>query len=265
MPSSISEFNFGPRNDHPDLLLFCSEPQYNHTSRFVLSRMVNYLNSLAENNPGHIAKHIRITLDSRQVNRMSTSQLQAYTTIECTLPSSGYCANPHVHLLDASQDERENAFLFGLSAIIDSADTPPSLVTGSARHAHSGEWYRVVLGAHHQLNLAYASQLFRGLIQFLSHLEYLERQPSEELESDTHLLDGAGWFELAAGQTGYFIHNPESTLSWLQRGDLIGNIYDASSGQHLQQICSPVQGYLTLNSTRPLVTSEDIIAVIAAA
>ena len=214
--------------------------------------------------------------DKTDINRMfpghsegETTQRIAYAVITATMNAHYrvdiHSSNldfeelPQVRLYEPNEDERSNAFKFGLPAIVERPIN--KIFTSTIGHAwrwHGGENFVIQAGLAGNLQLIHCDRLFQSLVRFLIHLEILEGKPPETDET-THLYGLEETFPIISDCAGLFVsHMPVGR--WVLAGETLGYLYDAFQGRVLEEIKTPVAGQVSGLRRQPLLYEGDLVA-----
>ncbi|OYV76074.1 MAG: hypothetical protein B7Z66_10280 [Chromatiales bacterium 21-64-14] len=150
-------------------------------------------------------------------------------------PDPGLEELPQVRLYGPADDERADACLFGLPAVV---EYPPIQPDGNPR-------FEIILGSAGRLHKGYCERLFRSLVAFLLRASVLEGESlSEDEEDDLHYFTAERERRASAGVAGILIalHEPGA---WVQAGETLGDIYDRYDGGVRESIPALVSGLLT--------------------
>jgi predicted deacylase len=167
---------------------------------------------------------------------------------------------PQVRLYEPSEDERASAMLFGLPAVIERrTDSVFTSTLGHAWRTCGGENFVVQAGRAGDLQLAHCERLFRSLLAFLHRTGVVSGLDLASEDDDTHYFRLGQTGPIISEHAGLFVsHLPVG--SWLQPGDVIGQVFDAFIGELRAEIRAPVGGLLSGIRRQPLLYEGDLIA-----
>ncbi len=167
---------------------------------------------------------------------------------------------PQVRLYEPRSEEREDACLFGLPAVIERPIN--RLYTSTltyAWRAYGGENFVVQAGQAGYLQRHHSERLFRALVAFLQRTGILRGPELSQEEEDLHYFGPRQAVPLLAERAGMFVSRLDVGV-WIQAGDVIGHIYDAFDGSIRAEVRAPVAGLLTGLRRQPLLCQGDLMA-----
>lgn len=229
---------FGPQDRRPRVLLSTSDGEADINGGFVLARLAAFLRSRT---PDAAQSTLRlrepVVLYPAGVRGHAPRALAAGIPYRIRIRSPDPMIEelPQVRLYGPADDERADACLFGLPAVV---EYPPIQPDGYPR-------FEILLGSAGRLHKGYCERLFRGLLAFLLRTGVLEGEAlSEEEDDDLHYFTAERERRASAGASGIFIalHAPGA---WVQAGETLGEIYDRYDGGVRESIPALVSGLLT--------------------
>jgi len=292
---AIPYHDFGPAAERPRLAIVAGVHGNELNGIFVLSRLAEYLQGIADgtrtdhqlrgrivivpavNVLGVNTRTRRWPFDKTDINRMfpgydagETTQRIANAVFQATRPAyyriDVHSSNldfeelPQVRLYEPSEDERGSAMLFGLPAVIErTTDSAFTTTLGHAWHTCGGENFVIQAGRAGDLQLPHCERLFGALMAFLHHTGLVSGIALSPEDQDTHYFRLDQTFPLISEHAGLFV-TPTQVGTWLQPGDLIGQVYDGFSGERRAEVRAPVAGLLSGIRRQPLLYEGDLIA-----
>jgi len=292
---SIPYHDFGPSTQRPKLALVAGVHGNELNGIFVLSRLAEYLQRIADGTQATQRLNERIVIvpavnvlgvntrtrrwpfDKTDINRMfpgydagETTQRIANAVFQAThvahyridVHSSNldFEEVPQVRLYEPSEDESASAMLFGLPAVIErTTDSALTSTLGHAWRSAGGENFVIQAGRAGDLQLTHCERLFRALMAFLHHSGLVTGIELAAEDQDTHYFGLDQTFTLISEHAGLFV-TPVQVGIWLQAGDLIGQVYDGFSGERRAEVRAPVSGLLSGIRRQPLLYEGDLIA-----
>ena len=260
--------DLGPQDQAPFLALTAGVAGDELNAIYVLGRLARFLNGIEAGEQGgyRLAKRILLlALSERpQPAGLPAAVLEAtrdaHIKIDIANAGDEFETLPTVHLIDAFDDERATAFLFGLPAILElTQDEVSRQGLVPEWRQHGGENFLLQCGIGGSLQLHHCQRLFQALINFLVRVGVLDGPEDLEVEEDVHLFGAGQTLGLAAEGGGMFVSSL-AVGKWLQAGEHIGYLYDAFSGEITQELRAPVSGLLSGLRRRPLVQAEELLA-----
>lgn len=291
----IPYHDFGPPRRPPRLALVAGVHGNELNGIFVLSRLAEYLQRVADGTRPEQRLNDRIVIvpavnvlgvntrsrrwpfDKTDINRMfpgydagETTQRIANAVFEKTrlahyridVHSSNldFEEVPQVRLYEPSEDESATAMLFGLPAVIErSTDSAFTTTLGHAWRTCGGENFVIQAGRAGDLQLPHCERLFRALMAFLHHSGLVSGIALAAEDQDTHYFGLDQTFPLVSEHAGLFV-TPLQVGAWLHAGDPIGQVYDGFSGARRAEVRAPVSGLLSGIRRQPLLYEGDLIA-----
>ncbi|MGH7785365.1 MAG: M14 family metallopeptidase [Candidatus Binatia bacterium] len=292
---SIPCHDFGPPGERPKLAIVAGLHGNELNGIFVLSRLAEFVRRIADGQqPGQAltgriiivpavnvlgvnTRSRRWPFDKTDINRMfpgydagETTQRIAHAVLQATQAAQYkidvHSSNldfeevPQVRLYEPSEDERASAMLFGLPAVIErTTDNVFTSTLGYAWRAAGGESFVIQAGRAGDLQLPHCERLFRSLMAFLHHTGIITGIDLAAEDQDAHYFHLGQTFALISDHAGLFVsHVPVGT--WLQPGNLIGEVYDAFLGERRAEVRAPVAGLLSGIRRQPLLYEGDLIA-----
>ncbi len=291
----IPYHDLGPTDDPPRAALVAGIHGNELNGVFVLSRLASFLADIARGSqPGQrLLKRVVIIpavnvlginlrsrvwpFDKTDINRMfpgydagETTQRIAWAVLEATRAAyyriDVHSSNtefeelPQVRLYEPSEQERENAILFGLPAVIERAmNTVFTSTIGHAWRWNEGENFVIQAGQAGDLQLHHCERLFFSLIAFLQRTGILETTSLSEEEEDCQYFSLNQTFPVISQNAGLFVSRLE-VGRWVRSGELIGFLYDAFHGHIRAEIKAPVPGLISGIRRQPLLCEGDLVA-----
>ena len=167
---------------------------------------------------------------------------------------------PQVRLYEPTPDERATALLFGFPAVLERPANPVySTTIGCAWRAYGGESFVVQVGQAGSLQTHHCDHLFRALVRFLVATETLAGFDLTTEEGDIHCFGVRQTLPVVSKHAGMFV-SPLEVGSWLQAGDVVGQIYDGFEGELITEVRTPMGGLLSGVRRQPLLLEGDLVA-----
>lgn len=262
---------------------------------FVLSRLASFLQQLAEGKLAgqRLLKRVLIIpavnvfgmnnasrrwpFDGTDLNRMfpgydagETTQRIAQAVLEATR-SAAYRIDvhssnvdfeemPQVRLYDPTDEEREAARHMGLGAVIERR--PDKVFTTTLGHSWrywGGVNLVVQVGRAGDLQLGHCATLFRGMVEFLSHVGVIDGVDLAEVDHDVLEFSDRQTCPLVSEWSGLFV-SPLRVGDWIKFGDPVGRVFDPYNGDEKQVVYAPESGLLSGIRRQPLLFQGDLIA-----
>jgi hypothetical protein len=291
----IPYHDVGPRDADPWVALIAGLHGNELNGVFVLSRLAGFLTDVAAGARKPLALRGRVIVvpavnvlgvnvgrrawpfDGTDLNRMfpgydagETTQRIARAVFEATRAAryriDVHSSNPEfeelpqVRLYDPSPDERRDAALFGLPAVIERRGNP--IFTSTIGHAWKqspGESFVLQVGQGGMVQLAHCERLFRALVGFISRVGVLAGTELASEDDEVRYFGLRQTLPLMAERAGLFV----STLqvgAWLSAGDTIGYVYDGFDGSLRATITTPRSGLLSGLRRQSILFEGDLVA-----
>ena len=291
----IPYHDVGPQDAGPRVALVAGLHGNELNGVFVLSRLAGFLGDVAAGKRGNLALRGRVIVvpavnvlgvnvgrrawpfDGTDLNRMfpgydagETTQRIARAVYEATRAAyyriDVHSSNPEfeelpqVRLYDASVDERRDAALFGLPAVIERRGNP--IFTSTIGHAwkqQPGESFVLQVGQGGLVQLAHCERLFRALVGFISRIGVLAGTELAAEDDEVRYFGLRQTLPLMAERAGFFV----STLqvgAWLSAGDTIGYVYDGFDGSLRATVTTPRSGLLSGLRRQSILFEGDLVA-----
>jgi predicted deacylase len=183
----------------------------------------------------------------------------AYYRIDIHSSNLDFEEFPQVRLYQPHDDERVTACLFGLPVVERPLNPTYTRTLNYAWKTFEGENFVIQGGQAGGLQRQHCERLFRALVAFLLRTGIVEGLPLSEEEEDLHYFGVHQALPLVAERAGLFVSKLE-TGSWLQAGDVIGQIYDGFEGEIGAEVRTPVAGLLIGIRRQPLLYEGDLLA-----
>ena len=286
--------DIGPKDQTPCIAFVAGLHGNELNGVFTLSRLADLLHQVESKERGDYKLRKRVIVipavnvfgvntgcrhwpfDKTDINRMfpghsegETTQRIAYAVITATMNAHYrvdiHSSNldfeelPQVRLYEPNENERANAFKFGLPAIVERPINNVFTCTiGHAWRWHGGENFVIQAGQAGNLQLRHCQRLFQALVRFLINLQILEGTPPETADT-THLYGLEQTFPVISDCAGLFVsHMPVGR--WVRAGETLGYLYDAFEGCVLEEIKTPVAGQVSGLRRQPLLYEGDLVA-----
>jgi hypothetical protein len=120
--------------------------------------------------------------------------------------------------------------------------------------------FSIVFGKNGTIDKGASEEVHTAIIRFLSKRKILNIQVFEGHKSN--ILDPNRITILKASRAGIFISKVHSGAH-VEKGDVIGKIMDALSGEKLERIIAPCEGIVTCQYSHPLIFQNSIVFRIA--
>jgi len=261
---------------------------------FVLARLADFLYAVSEGRHAGLSLAGRVVIipavnvlgintrsrawpfDGTDINRMFPGNIYGETTqrIACAVldrtrdaatridlhsSNQDFEEIPQVRLYDSTEDERRQARLFCLPAVMEHHASP--VFTTTLMHAWK-IWpgYSFLIQAGHAgcIQLPTCQRVFRSLIAYMLRAGILDGVSLAEEEEDSSYFTRESAVRLHADRAGMFVSDLK-VGKWVRRGDEIGYIYDSFSGAVKCKVISPAAGLLTGIRRQPLLFEGDLI------
>ena len=291
----IPYHDLGPQDAEPHVALVAGLHGNELNGVFVLSRLAGFLADVADGARPPLALRARVIVvpavnvlgvnvgrrawpfDGTDLNRMfpgydagETTQRIARAVFETTRAAhyriDVHSSNPEfeelpqVRLYEPSADERRDAVLFGLPAVIERRGNP--IFTSTIGHAWKqvpGESFVLQVGQGGMVQLAHCERLFRALVGFISRVGVLAGTELASEDDEVRYFGLRQTLPLMAERAGLFV----STLqvgAWLSAGDTIGYVYDGFDGSLRATITTPRSGLLSGLRRQSILFEGDLVA-----
>lgn len=284
----------GPAATHPAVALVAGLHGDEINGIFILSRLADFLNSVDEEKfPGlRLARRVLIIpavnvlgvnlrtrtwpFDKTDINRMfpgstigETTQRIAYAVLEATkradyridihTASADFEEVPQVRLYGPTEEERESARLFGLSAVMERSLSPVFTTTMMySWKAWPGQSFVLRVGQAGTVQLDHCQRVFRAMVSFLGRIGALEGVQIAVEDEEICNFDKPSAFRVFAEKAGTFVSDRQ-VGRWVRAGQELGYIYDSFAGAVIEKVVSPVAGLLTGIRRHPLLFEGDLI------
>jgi len=297
----IPYHDLGPRNQAPALVLVGGIHGNELNGIFVLARLAGLLRSIQEKRQKNHKLMARVLIipavnilglhartrtwpfDRTDINRMFPGYNAGETTqriadalfrltrrakIRIDIHSSNleFEELPQVRVYDPSRREQATARLLGLAAVV---ECPVNKVSGSTLlHAWKqvgGQNFVVQAGSAGDLQLAHSDRLFQSLVGFLKRLRLLKdaSTPESRTPEAVHYFKLHHTASLISEKAGLYV--PRAELGrWVEKGTLLGDIYDGFDGRVRSRVRAPVAGLLSGRRRQALLYQGDLLARIQA-
>lgn len=285
---------FGPRTAQPAVALVAGLHGDEINGVFILSRLADFMQGVENGKfpdlrltgqvliiPGVNLLGINLRtrswpFDKTDLNRMfpgstigETTQRIAYAVLEATkqanyridihTASSDFEEVPQVRLHGPSDDERETALYFGLSAIMERSLSPVFTTTLlSSWKVWPGQSFLLRVGQAGTVQLDHCQRVFRALVAFLARTGVLTGVQLATEDEDVCYFDKQSAFRVYAEKAGTFVSDRQ-VGRWVRAGQELGYIYDSLSGNVIEKVVAPVAGLLTGIRRHPLLFEGDLI------
>ncbi len=299
--SEIPYHDIGPRRRKPAVVLVGGIHGNELNGIFALARLAGFLKWVAAGKqPGRkLIRSVRIIpcvnvlglhtrqrtwpFDKTDINRMfpgyargETTQRIAAAVFELTKPASLridiHSSNlefeelPQVRLYGSTPAERHSAALLGLPAVI---ECPVNKISQStllyAWKKLAGQNMVLQAGSAGNLQRPHADRLYQALLRLLGKLKILsgESPADSETNSESRYFKLRHTVSLVSEKAGLFV--PRAELGgWVEKGVLLGEIYDGFDGHVRSRVRAPVAGLLTGRRVQALLYQGDLLARIQA-
>ncbi len=284
----------GPASNHPGAALVGGLHGDEINGIFILSRLADFLKGVeAEKYPDlQLLKRVLIIpavnllgvnlrtrvwpFDKSDLNRMfpgstigETTQRIAYSLLEATkraelridihTAGADFEELPQVRLYGPSEEERQSARLFGLSAIMERSVSPVFTTTlMSAWKVWPGQSFLLRVGQAGTLQLEHCQRVFRALVSFLGRSGVLAGVRIAEEDEESLLFTKENVCRVYAEKAGTFVSDRQ-VGRWVRKGQELGYIYDSFSGNVIKRVEAPECGLLTGIRRHPLLFEGDLL------
>lgn len=293
-PLKIEGFLFGEKNEGASVAIVGAMSGEHVNQLYVASQLVEYLRLKEEE--GKIAGRILVVpaintyalnmgerhwpLDKTDINMMFPGYAQGETTQRIAARlfealrgydygmilegrrDQGMCL-PYVKILASGYEDLESAKDLGLSFI---HHRPHNPVETAMLQYNWQLWgtkaFSVVFGKNGIIDYGMSRDVHNAMVRFLSKRGMLKLPVFEGYESN--IINPEGISVLKATRAGIF-NSSVSCGKHVQKGDKLGKILDALSGEKLEKIISPCEGIVTCQYSHPLIFQNSIAFRIATA
>lgn len=198
-----------------------------------------------------------------------TTQRIAYAVLEATkraelridLHTAGadFEELPQVRLYEPSDQERQSARLFGLSAIMERSLSPVFTTTLlAAWKVWPGQNFLLRIGQAGTLQLEHCQRVFRALVSFLGRTGVLAGVRMADEDEESLLFTKESACRVYAEKAGTFVSDRQ-VGRWVRAGQELGYIYDSFSGTVIEKVQAPTAGLLTGIRRHPLLFEGDLV------
>ena len=285
----LPHHDLGPRGRAPRLALVADLDGRELNGMFVLSRLAAFLRGIeagerrglrlrervvivptvsVENGQGAGTRPIaraRVTSQRRSGERSMTRAVMeltqaAYYRVDIHPVSLDVEELPHLSLYAPNDDERADACLFGLPAVIERPaedESTPDLVR--AWRFRGGENFVIHLGQAGSLQTRHCETLFRALVAFLDRAGIIGGLRLVGEEEQLRYFGSRQVVVVRAGQSGIFASSLE-VGRWVQSGEELGRIHDGFTGGVRARVTAPASGLLVSLRRQPLLGKQDLVA-----
>ncbi len=284
----------GPASSHPAAALVGGLHGDEINGIFILSRLADFLKSVdagtypelkllkkvliipAVNVLGVNLRTRTWPFDKTDINRMfpgstisETTQRIAFAVLEATkraelridihTAGADFEELPQVRLYGPSDEERQSARLFGLSAIMERSLSPVFTTTlMSAWKVWPGQSFLLRVGQAGTLQLEHCQRVFRALVAFLGSNGVLDGVQIAQEDEESFLFTSESAFRVYAEKAGTFVSDRQ-VGRWVRKGQELGYIYDSFSGNVIEKVVAPTAGLLTGIRRHPLLFEGDLV------
>ncbi len=284
----------GPAAHHPSAALVGGLHGDEINGVFILSRLADFLEGVEAGNYPELRLLKRVLIipavnvlgvnlrtrtwpfDKSDLNRMfpgstlgETTQRIAFAVLEATkkaelridlhTASSDFEELPQVRLYGPSDEERQSARLFGLSAIMERSMSPVFTTTlMSSWKVWPGQSFLLRVGQAGTLQLEHCQRVFRSLVSFLGRSGVLAGVKIAEEDEESCLFTSESAIRVYAEKAGTFVSDRQ-VGRWVRAGQELGYIYDSFSGKIIEKVVAPTAGLLTGIRRHPLLFEGDLI------
>lgn len=284
----------GPAASHPSVALVGGLHGDEINGIFILSRLADFLEGVEAGSYPELRLLKRVLIipavnvlgvnlrtrtwpfDKSDLNRMfpgstigETTQRIAFAVLEATkkaelridlhTASGDFEELPQVRLYGPSDEERQSARLFGLSAIMERSMSPVFTTTlMSSWKVWPGQSFLLRVGQAGTLQLEHCQRVFRSLVSFLGRTGVLTGVKIAEEDEESCLFSSGSAIRVYAEKAGTFVSDRQ-VGRWVRAGQELGYIYDSFSGKVIEKVVAPTAGLLTGIRRHPLLFEGDLI------
>lgn len=173
---------------------------------------------------------------------------------------------PQVRTYDSSAATQASARLFGLPAVIECPVNKTAQATLlNAWMSCGGENFVIQAGVAGDLQMGLSDQATRALMRFLTRRKILtgaaEAWGSEEGSGpeDVHCFGLGQTVSVVSEKAGLFVAQAQLGR-WIEKGDLLGLVYDGFDGRIRGRIRAPISGLLSALRRQALTYQGDLLA-----
>ncbi|MFA6189744.1 MAG: M14 family metallopeptidase [Sulfuricurvum sp.] len=291
-PLKIEGFLFGEKKKGPSIAVVGAMSGEDVNQLYVASQLVEYLR--VKEKEGKIIGRILVIpaintyalnmgerhwpLDKTDINMMFPGYAQGETTQRIAgrlfealrgfdfgmilegRRDQGMCL-PYVKIIASGYEDLESAKDLGLSFI---HHRPHNPVETAMLQYNWQLWgtkaFSIVFGKNGTVDYKVSRDIHSAIIRFLSKRKILNLPVFEGFLSN--VIDSGAITLLKATRAGIF-HPSVSCGTHVQKGDKLGKIMDALSGEKLEKIISPCEGVVTCQYSHPLIFQNSIAFRIA--
>lgn len=291
-PLKVEGFLFGEESKGPSLAIVGAMSGDHINQLYVASRLVDYLRQKEEE--GKIAGKILVIpavntyalnmgetfwpLDKTDINMMFPGYAQGETTQRIAAElfgalqgydygvilegrrDQGMCL-PYVKLIQSGYEDLDAAHDFGMRFIHYRPHSPIETVMLQYNWQLWGtKAFSIVFGKNGSIDHDVSQEVSGALIRFMSKHRLLSLRVFDGYQSN--IIEPDKIVVLKASRAGIF-DSAFSCGSTVEKGDVLGRITDALSGEKLEKIIAPVGGVLTCQYSYPLIFQNSIAFRIA--
>ena len=273
----------GPTSSHLAVALVAGLHGDEINGIFILSRLADFLTQVEAGAYPELRLVKRVNqrtrtwpFDKSDINRMfpgstggETTQRIAYAVLEATkraefridIHTAGidFEELPQVRLYGPSDEERETAHWFGLSAIMERSTSP--VFTTTLKHSWKvwpGQSFLLRVGQGGTVQLDHCQRVFRSLVSFLGRAGVLEGVQLAEEDEASFVFQKPSGYRVFAKKAGTFVSDRQ-VGRWVGAGQEMGFIYDSINGNVIEKVLAPESGLLTGIRRHPLLFEGDLI------
>jgi len=290
----IPYHDLGPADPHPEIALVAGLHGDEINGTFILARLADFLRAIEEGKYPALTLRKRVLIipavnvlgintrsrswpfDKNDLNRMfpgsevgETTQRIAYAVLEATKKaryridihssSSDFEEIPQVRVYYPSDEEREGARRFGLTAIMERRPGPVfSTTLMNSWKVWPGESYLLTVGHAGNIQLYHCQEVFKALVTFLGRTGILEGVTIDEGDHGVFYFTRDHEERVYAEQAGMFVTDSR-VGRWVNKGQELGYIYDSFNGNVHTKVIAPATGLLTGIRRQPLLFEGDLL------
>jgi len=169
---------------------------------------------------------------------------------------------PHIKIYEPTRSTKKAARGFQIDTVREIADHP-ALVLQLLKQWHTMGIDAFILSAGRPqvLDEVLVNQLYEGILNFMMHTKFLKAVQPAVQDRGMVLYPTQNEVTVMTEEAGLFI--PEVCVgTWMSAGQTMGTVNDLFSGNRLETVVTPEDGFLVTLRTQPMVHDKEPIATL---